>query len=355
LLTGYAEIGATIDAINKGHIYRYLSKPWDDNDITLAIKLALQQQQLERDKLRLETLTRKQNAELKDLNANLEERVRVRTQQVRQTMASLEVVNEKLKHSFITSIRVFSNLIGLREGKLSGHSRHVAELSRTIAQGMGMNEEEVQDVFIAALLLDIGKIGLSDTLLAKPFSSLTQKERIELSQHPIKGQAALMSLEQLHGAAKLIRSQCERFDGLGYPEQLAGQDIPPGARILAMVNDYHAVQLGLLMPSHLSQADAIAFIQKWKGKRYDPSVVEAFMSVIAVKHDPAIISEELALKSKQLVSGMIVSRDLLEKNGRMLIAKDQVLNRQLIEQVMSFERMCGDFLTIHVQSQSVRG
>ena len=73
LLTGYAEISATIDAINKGHIYRYISKPWEDNDIVLAIKQALRQKQLERANQGLEELTRKQNEELKDLNANLEQ------------------------------------------------------------------------------------------------------------------------------------------------------------------------------------------------------------------------------------------------------------------------------------------
>ena len=93
LLTGFAEISATIDAINKGQIFRYISKPWEDNDIALIIKHALQQKVLEREKFRLEELTRKQNEELKDLNANLEEKVKLRTEEVRRAMASLEVVH----------------------------------------------------------------------------------------------------------------------------------------------------------------------------------------------------------------------------------------------------------------------
>ena len=88
LLTGYAEIGATIDAINKGHIYRYISKPWEDNDIVLAIQQALRQKQLEEANLGLEELTRKQNEELKELNANLEKKVYARTDELRRTMDS---------------------------------------------------------------------------------------------------------------------------------------------------------------------------------------------------------------------------------------------------------------------------
>ena len=157
LLTGYAEIGATIDAINKGQIYRYISKPWEDNDITLAVKQALALKLLEREKLRLEALTLSQNEALKDLNATLEDRVKARTEEVRQTMGFLEVANDKLKKSFITSIRVFANLIEMREGKMAGHSRRVADQARVLAQRMGMKEAEVQDVFLAALLHDVGK------------------------------------------------------------------------------------------------------------------------------------------------------------------------------------------------------
>ena len=162
LLTGYADIGSTIDAINKGQIYRYIAMPWEDNDITITVRQALERRALEQEKARLEELTRVQNAELKDLNANLEEKVRIRTAQVRQAMTSLEAAHETLKKSFITSIRIFSNLIEMREGTLAGHSRRVAELSRSMAQRIGMNDAEVQDVFLAALLHDVGKIGLHD-------------------------------------------------------------------------------------------------------------------------------------------------------------------------------------------------
>ena len=130
LLTGHSEISSTIDAINRGHIFRYISKPWEDNDIVLSIKQALRQKQLEKANRGLEELTRKQNEELKDLNANLEEKVKARTEEVRQTMGFLEVAHEKLKKSFITSIRVFSNLIEMREGIMAGHSHRVADLCR---------------------------------------------------------------------------------------------------------------------------------------------------------------------------------------------------------------------------------
>jgi response regulator RpfG family c-di-GMP phosphodiesterase len=82
LLTGYAEIGATIDAINKGQIYRYISKPWEDNDIVIAVQHALERKLLQREKQRLELLTKKQNEELRELNESLEDKVKARTEEV---------------------------------------------------------------------------------------------------------------------------------------------------------------------------------------------------------------------------------------------------------------------------------
>ena len=352
LLTGYAEIGATIDAINKGQIYRYVSKPWDDNDITLTVRQALQLKGLEREKLRLEELTRKQNDELKDLNANLEARVLARTEEVRQTMSFLEAAHEKLKKSFITSVRVFSNLIELRNPSKSGHSRRVADLARTLAQSLGLSAAEVQDTFIAGLLLDIGKIGLPDRLLDKPLHNLSAEERAEISKFPVKGEMALMALEQLHSAAKLIRSHRERFDGTGYPDQLSGLSIPLGARILSVAEDYDTALMGTGFTKAMNPADASLLIQDGKGKRYDPAVVNALLQELG-KAAPTQSGNplEMILRAGQLLPGMKLSQDIITWTGDVLLSKEHVLTEALIDQIRGFERMDGHALTIYIYAK----
>jgi len=347
LLTGHAEIGATIDAINHGHIYRYITKPWEDNDLVLSVKQALHHKNLERKNQGLEALTSRQNQELKELNASLEQKVKSRTEEVRQTMGFLEIANETLKKSFITSIRVFSSLIDMRHSTLAGHSQRVAELSRQIARQMGMNEAEVQDVFFAALLHDIGKIGLPDYLLEKPYASLTMDERGLVIKHPAKGQAALMALEQLRQAAKLIRSHHEHFDGMGYPDGLAGLEIPLGARIIALANEYDSLQLGTLMSRRLGAAEAEKLIQSGKGKRYDPNVVDAFFSVLVSDSHVQPPVREIALHSGQLKFGMVLSRDLISVHGELLLSKDHMLDNSFIDDIKTFEQLGGK-LTIYV-------
>lgn len=269
LLTGYADMQSTIEAINRGQIFRYISKPWDDNDIQLVVRQALERKQLEREKQRLEALTAKQNEELQDLNASLELKVMERTVELRKA-------HDKLKSSFLTSIKVFAGLIELRESTLAGHSNRVASLARKIAVRMKMPQNEVQDVFVAGLLHDIGKIGLPDSLLTKPLTHMTGAELGQLRKHPEKGEQALMALQDLHGAAVLIRSHHERFDGQGYPDGLSGIAIPLGARILALANDYDGLQIGIVAQRRLAPEDARNMIVDGRGKRYDPQVVDAF-------------------------------------------------------------------------------
>jgi response regulator RpfG family c-di-GMP phosphodiesterase len=341
LLTGHSDIAATVDAVNRGGILRYVAKPWEDNDMLLGVRHALERQQLEREKRRLEALTGRQNEELRELNASLEEKVRARTH-------DLEQAHDKLKKSFITSIRVFSNLIELRETALAGHSKRVAELARAVARGMDLAEREVQDVFLAGLLHDIGKIGLSDRLLTRPWATLSSEERTEFSRHAIKGEASLMALEQLHDAARLIRNHHERFDGMGYPDGLSGSAIPLGARILAAVNDYDGAQIGTLSDKRLGAKEALAMLIANAGSRYDPDVVNALLQIIGA---PAAAQRqaELAKISSELEPGMVLARDLYTRDGIMLLPKGCVLNQRYVGKIRAFEQADERPLAIYIQ------
>jgi response regulator RpfG family c-di-GMP phosphodiesterase len=347
LLTGYADIESTIAAINKGQIYRYINKPWEDNDITTTVRHALERKYLEQEKERLEALTRRQNAELIELNASLEDKVKARTEELRQTMGLLETAHEKQKKSFITSIHVFSNLMELRQGAMSGHSRRVADLSRRLSSALGMGGTDIQEIMVAALLHDIGKIGLPDNLLRKSFSTLTKEERITVAKHPVVGQTALMALEQLNGSALLIRGHHERFDGRGFPDGLADFAIPYGSRILAVANDYDSLQRGHLMNRRLTPDEALSFIQQARGKRYDPQIVDAFVEMMggSLKQDT---ERDIAIEPKDIKDGMVLSRDLLAKDGMLLLAKDNVLDSKLRIKLLNHQRVDGESIIVYV-------
>lgn len=338
LLTGYADMASTVEAINAGQIHRYISKPWDDNEILLIVREALERKELQGEKARLEALAQRQNEELRALNAGLEAKVAERT-------AELSEAHEKLKTGFLNTIKTFSNLIELRGGQMAGHSRRVADHARRIAQAMQLPAPETQDLFFAALLHDIGKIGLPDELLAKPFNQLTPDERNEAVKHPAKGEALLMGLEQLQGAARLIRAHHERFDG-GYPDRVSGICIPLGARILAVANDYDAVQQGSLFAKRATPEEAVNYLHAGRAKRYDPTVLDAFASVLG--GPPRQEAASRALGADQLKPGMVLAKDLVTREGVLLLARDYVIDDKLIRQIHSFEATEGYSLKIHV-------
>ncbi len=348
LLTGYSDIQSIQDAINCGEIYRYITKPWDDSDMLLQVRHALERRQLEIDKRALEKLTHEQNEQLRTLNASLEAKVEARTRQLRKEHETAVAANDKLKHNFITTIKVLSSMIEMRGHNLPGHARQVAELARQLAIKLDLEGREVQEVFIAALLHDIGKIGFSDELLAMPLTTM-QGDKLGLyRKHPLRAEELLMPLEDLRGSATMLRGQLERFDGNGFPFGKSGLSIPIGARILAVAVDYFNLQQGGMVQRHLRPDEARSLILDSSGKRYDPNVVQAFRQVIDGRPgtDSGPGTEML---SGELLPGMVLARDLVSRDGLMLLTSDHVLDARMIQQVQDFETKSGHRLSIWIR------
>lgn len=355
ILTGYADLNSTIDAINKGQIYGYFSKPWEDNEIRLAVQHALEQQRLRSERDHLLELTARQNEELKELNAILERRVEARTEELRQANMFLELAYEQLKESYFAAIPVFANLVELREGSQGGHSKRVAELAREIARVMEVDAELERDIYHAGLLHDIGKLGLPDTLIRTPCARLSTTQRKVVEKHPLTGQAILMGMEPLQAAGTIIRHHHETFDGKGYPARLVGAQIPLGARILAVANDYDGLRFGTLLDEELSAMDAREFILQRAGRRYDPNVVEALTQVLEEREHGQEVVHELRLNPDELKEGMVLSRDLVSHDGILLLSKGYRLTNVLIGKLKSFAHDDKVPFIVHVLAQKEEG
>jgi response regulator RpfG family c-di-GMP phosphodiesterase len=352
LLTGHADVAQIMDAVNRGEIYRYITKPWDDTEILLLVRHALERHALVQDKRRLEALTQRQNEQLRELNQGLEAKVAARTADLKQAHDELLASNEKLKRNFLTSIRVFASIIELRGANLAGHSRRVADLARRIANRMGLEGHETQQVFIAGLLHNIGKIGFSDALLELPLSMMNGEQLNQYKRYPARGEELLMPLDDLGEAAALVRAHQERFDGEGFPDRLAGLDIPLGARILALASDFDNLQIGTLTRNRLSREQAAALVLERRGTRYDPAVAAAFEEVITGRSPAAELPQDQALPVSALRPGMRTTRDLIKRDGSLLLSADHVLTERLIRQIAAFETSAGMSFTVHVRVET---
>lgn len=343
LLTGYSDVSSIIEAINRGEIYRYIAKPWDDNDIVLIVRQALERKAMEQETKRLEALTVEQNEQLKSLNASLERRVAERT-------AELSTANERLKSNFVTSIKIFSTLIEMRGGNLAGHSRRVADLSRKLAQRLKLDGKLVQEIFVAGLLHEIGKIGFSDELLSTPIGEMTPPQLDAYRKHIVQAEHLLMPLPDLKVPTEIIGAQFERYDGTGFPDKLAEQNIPIAARILAVASDFDSLQIGTMTRRKLTADDAKIIIAHGAGKRYDPTVVQALSALLSGDATDAPAKEvrnEVALTSEAMQAGMVLSRDLITPNGLLMLSTNHVLDDRLIKKIKDFERSGGLQLTAY--------
>ena len=185
----------------------------------------------------------------------------------------------QLEEAFLQAVLALSHAMDARDHYHGGHSKQLAEWAAAIAHAMGLSDEERETVRLAALLHDIGKIGIPDDILLKP-GPLTPREWEVMRQHPTIGAQILRPLRRLEPVAQIVEAHHERWDGSGYPRGLKGEAIPLGARILAVVDSYGAMIDKRVYHNPRSHEEAVAEIRRQAGKLYDPAVVEAFLEII---------------------------------------------------------------------------
>jgi two-component system cell cycle response regulator len=170
-----------------------------------------------------------------------------------------------------------------RRPDLDDHLGGVAALAHAVAERYQMNREEVDDVTRAAELHDIGKMAVPDAILEKP-ASLDEREREMIRQHTIVGERILAVAPALRKIGRLVRYSHERWDGAGYPDGLAGDEIPPGARIIAVCDAFDAMTTDRPYQPAVPLNEALAELRRCAGSQFDPSVVEIFCEEAASIH-----------------------------------------------------------------------
>lgn len=194
-------------------------------------------------------------------------------------LTDLDVAYKDLKGLYEGIIHSFVNAIDAKSPWTKGHSERVTKYALAIASEMGLHEDERDNLRMAALLHDIGKIGTCDMILDNP-NRLTSEEMNCISVHPIKGEMILKPLKQLEILLPIIRYHHERIDGRGYPEGLKGNDIPLLSRIISVADSYDSMTSDRPYRSTLGDRYAISELTKHSGTQFDSQVVEAFLRVL---------------------------------------------------------------------------
>ncbi len=191
----------------------------------------------------------------------------------------LERSNIELKRAYDTTLEGWSRALDYRDKETEGHSRRVTDLTAQIALAMGMSDEELVHVRRGALLHDIGKLGVPDSILLKP-GKLTAEEWEVMKKHPIISYEVLSPISFLRQAVDIPYCHHEKWDGSGYPRGLKGEQIPLAARIFAIVDVWDALQSDRPYRPAWSREATMEYIRQQTGIQFDPKVSEVFAMVI---------------------------------------------------------------------------
>lgn len=315
VLTGYTETRDLMDAINKGEVHRYITKPADPSFLKYEVKEALAKYRLEQEKHQLVLVLMNKNK-------------------------TLETYQNELKRANLEILRIFGTLAELKDPDTGRHAMFVAQAAEYITQKLGLNQDEIMKVIQGAHLHDIGKLGLPDWVV-KGAGSTTEAGDNYYRQHPLLGEAVLLVSERLTEMAPIVRSHHEWWNGQGFPDGLKGESIPLAARIIAVADGYDEYMTDTSRSRPQKEPDlnkGIRFLNENSGVRFDPFLVNHFLEFLQREVRER---KEIFLPLSEINEGMVVARDVLTERGFVIIPRGTLLKKDFLEKVKGFATYIG--------------
>ncbi len=275
LLTGFTDIEILTDAVNKCNLFRYITKPFEPSELEKVVENGIEKFELTSSKSQM----------LKDV-----------------------------KELFYKTIKSIASALDAKDPYTHGHSVRVTLYALILAQSLGLNEKELEDIETAGLLHDIGKIGIPQNILCKQ-GRLTDEEFQVIKTHPLNSERLIASVKKLGTISNCIKNHHERWDGRGYPNGLKGEAIPLSARIIALADTYDAMTSTRSYRKALDHSVAMEEIARCSGTQFDPTLTGRFIELSAeienAKNDPETYYKKYSQLQKEFKTYSSV-KDLVE-------------------------------------------
>ncbi|MDQ5987480.1 MAG: hypothetical protein CSYNP_03225 [Syntrophus sp. SKADARSKE-3] len=207
-------------------------------------------------------------------------KVEAREYELEGMVEQLRELNDMIKENTIKTVSAMAHALAARDVYTEGHTARVGELSRRMARYMGMDEETQEAIHLGGILHDIGKIGFSDSLFSATEGQPSPDMHKEIVRHPELGAAILKDLDFLGVSRDYVHYHHERLDGKGYPRKLKAEDIPQGARIVAVADSYDAMTTDRSYQKGRSPDVAIEILMKHAGTQWDDACIDALQAVL---------------------------------------------------------------------------
>lgn len=264
LLTGHVDTDILVSAINDCDLFQYILKPFEPEELKIAVENGIS----------------------------------------KYSMASNnKVFYNELRELFYKTIRAISNALDTKDSYTNGHSLRVTLYSMILAKELNLDDAYMEDIEIAGLLHDIGKIAMPKSILCKN-GKLTDEEFLVMKSHPVRGEKIVINIKKLQMISEWIKAHHEKWDGTGYPDGLRGTQIPLPGRIIALADTYDAMTSTRPYRTALSHEVAISEIKRCSGTQFDPELAELFIKLEAKINDARMNPEEAYQKYSFLVKNI---------------------------------------------------
>lgn len=239
LLTGHSNVDILVEAINECHLFQYILKPFEPEQLCMIVENGIKKYELSSSKTQI----------LQDLS-----------------------------ELFYKTIKSIAQALDAKDPYTHGHSMRVTLYSLALARPLNLSDELLEEIEITGLLHDIGKIAIPEKILLKP-GKLTDEEFEIIKTHPELGEKLVEGIEKLRVISNWLKSHHEKYNGSGYPEGLKGEEIPLSSRIIAIADTYDAMTSSRSYRSALSHQQAISEVQRCAGTQFDPKLAEIFVNI----------------------------------------------------------------------------
>jgi len=252
-------LGETLDKVKAFQFgaVDYITKPFQEDELLARVRTHLR---------------------LRELTEHLETRVQERTKELAIANQQLQHYNQELTLAYDLTLEGWAKALELRDPETKDHSQQVIDLTLQLSRALGISDADIVHVYRGALLHDIGKMGIPDSILLKP-GALSDDEWDVMKQHPVYAYDMLSPITYLHRALDIPYCHHEKWDGSGYPRGLAGEQIPLPARIFALVDNWDALRSDRPYRKAWPSEKALDYILEKRGSHFDPQVVDAFVKL----------------------------------------------------------------------------
>lgn len=325
VLSGFADFEVTVAAINLGKINRFINKPWDNDELINSVEEGLEQLRLKKENINLKHKVENQNKLLKSLNNSLEERVNLRTKQIRASLLKNERNNKAFEKMLFNFIAINPELSG-------SFAKNVGQLAGRLGEQLGLEKEALHDLRLAGYLNEIGLLGLDPLLCNTPYNLLNFEQRKQFMKQGLIAQQILSPAQHLNDVTEILTHQ---FSTLETIANSVNSKTLLACKIINIARDYWRFSCGRIEKNKMDDNQVYVELTKAKGIKYDEDILELLIAKPELAHDNI---NEQGLTTLEILPTMILKNSLFSDTNLLILAEGHELTERSIEKLIEYER-----------------